>query len=407
MRRSGWPGIAPPGTRPGLGVRLLVALLLGLAPSGAAAPARAADPMGFVRADQWSEAAAAAAGAADPVAVKLVTFYRLLAPQSATPDQISAFMAANPDWPDRALLARRRQQAIVADNDPADVAAQCAQGSITLAETLAHCADALDATGHPEAAADAARRAWAAGLTDPALVPAFLHRWSADLTPTDEWSRFGVLLHTDPAAASAQIRRLPPARQPAARARLALRRNLPNGLALARALPAAERTRPDLVLAEARWLRHADRDADALDLWRRHGFAAERAVPPEQRAAFWTERDILARSLLRDGDAAGAFDVADDTAQTAPSAVANSGFLAGFIALTRLHDPVQAARCFHRLTAVSHAAITVARAQVPGWAGPQPPPGRTRTTRIAPPPPGPPPSTASLPPARWDRTLPQ
>ncbi|MGH7040895.1 MAG: transglycosylase SLT domain-containing protein, partial [Acetobacteraceae bacterium] len=359
-----WLGVIVPGT---VRLRVILPAMILLAAAGTALPARADNPMAFVRANEWAKAAATVAGAADPVARKLVTFYRLLAPGAATPDQISAFMSVNPDWPDQALLARRRQQALVTDDDPADAAAQCAQGPITLPAALAHCADALAATGDKAAAARAARRAWAAGFAAPAQLPAFLHRWSGVFTPDDEWSRFRRLLSAGHAAAAAEIERLAPTRQPAARAWLALQTNAPDAAALVHALPAAARPIPDLVLAQARWLRHAGRDTEALGLWRASGFAAELAVPPGQRGAFGNERAILARTLLADGNAAGAFASANDTAQTAPAAVASAGFLAGFIALTQLHDPALAATCFHRLTTVSRAAITEARAHY--WLG--------------------------------------
>ncbi len=371
MRRMGWPKIAPIGARrrvgmvlPGM-ILLVAAGLLGAVVL--ARPASADNPMGFVRADEWGRAAAAVADAPDPVAGKLVTFYRLLAPGAATPDEIAAFMKVNPDWPDQTLLARRRQEAIVADGDPADAAAQCAAGSITLPAALVRCAAAFAATGHPAAAARAARRAWAGGFADPTAVPAFLVRWSSVLTPGDEWSRFAVLLRGDPAAAAAEIPRLAPPRRAAARAWMALRQNAPDGDALFSALPAAEQAIPDLVLARARWLRRADQETAALAFWRAQGFAAERASPSARRAVFWNERAILARTLLRDGDAAGAFAAADDTAQTASAAAASAGFLSGFIALTALHEPAVAATCFHRLTTVSRAAITEARAHY--WLG--------------------------------------
>jgi soluble lytic murein transglycosylase len=366
MRRIGWPRFAPIGARKRPRHALPAALIL-LGAIALARPARADNPMGFVRADAWGRAAAAVADAPDPVAGKLVTFYRLLDPGAATPDQIAAFMAANPDWPDQGLLALRRQQALVTDEDAGDAAAQCAAGPLTLPAALARCAAAFASTGHPAAAARAARRAWAGGFADPVAVPAFLLRWSAELTPGDEWARFAVLLRRDPAAALAEIPRLTPARRAAARAWIALRQNAADGGALFRALPASERAIQDLVLARARWLRRADRETGALAFWRAHGFAAERAAPPGRRAVFWNERDILARTLLRDGNAAGAFAAADDTMQTVPAAAASAGFLSGFIALTALHEPAVAATCFHRLTTVSRAAITEARAHY--WLG--------------------------------------
>ncbi len=325
--------------------------------------ARAADPMPFVRADAWPQAQAAAAADADPVAAKLVTFYRLLDPGAATPAEIAAFRAANPDWPDQWLLERRRQQALLTDSDPADLARQCRQGPVTLPAALAACADALAEAHHPNAAAAAARQAWARGLTD----PAFAARWSARVTPADSWSRFQRLLRPDPSAARATIPRLAPARRPLARAWLALRQGAPDAQALIRALPAEARATPGLVLDQAVALRRGSDDDAALALWRARGFAAEAAAPAASRAAFWNERDILARDLLAAGNAQAAYTAANDPAQTAPAAIASAGFLSGFIALTALHDPARAAASFHRVTAASHAAITQARGHY--WLG--------------------------------------
>ena len=116
------------------------------------------------------------------------------------------------------------------------------------------------------------------------------------------------------------------------------------------------------MLAHARYLRHADRDADALALWRASGTAAEQAAPAADRAAFWNERNVLARHRLRDGDAAGAYALAAGHAQTAPEQVADAEFLAGFIALRKLDDRAKARPHFARLAAVSKAVITQARA---------------------------------------------
>src|SRR4029077_5410560 len=89
------------------------------------AAAQSGDPIAAIRADRWSDAQLAAASYADPVATKLVTYFRLLAPGAATADEISDFMAQSPDWPSQALLERRRQEAIAAEPDQASALAQC------------------------------------------------------------------------------------------------------------------------------------------------------------------------------------------------------------------------------------------------------------------------------------------
>ena len=337
-------------------IRLLPALLV----LGLAGPAGAAEMPAGASA-HWVEAAKLAEGVADPVAQKLVTYFRLLTPGAASVEEIADFMAQNPDWPNQALLERRRQEAISAQPDIALVVGPCLQGPITLPGTLVRCADALGDVGNLDAAVADATKAWVDGYANPSGLANFLRRWSAALTPADGWDRFRNLAWSDPAAAARQISLLPKPLRPAAKARLALIHDAPDAAALVHALPAAEQEEPGLVLDEARWLRHNHRDADALALWRKRGFAAESA-DETHRSAFSAERNLLARELLKEHDDRGAEEMADDRLVTAPGDVVDTAFLAGFIELTRLHDPAAAAVQFQRLADASKAAITQGRA---------------------------------------------
>jgi soluble lytic murein transglycosylase len=341
--------------------RLLPALLV----LGFAGTAMAADnPM--PGAAHWVEVQKLAEGVADPVAQKLAAYFRMLTPGQASVEEIAAFMAQNPDWPNQALLERRREEAIAAQPDMALVIGPCLQGPITLPGTLVRCAEALGDAGNVEAALADARKAWVEGYADPTGSHQFLKRWSATLTPDDEWDRFRHFAWSDPAAAAQQEPRLAQAMRPTAKAQLALLHDAPDADSLVRALPAAEQDEPGLVLEEARWLRHHQRDHDALALWRERGFAAE-AVDEAHRSAFWVERNLLARELLKDHDDRGAEEMADDRLVSAPGDVVDAAFLAGFITLTRLHDPAAAIVQFHRLAEASKAAITQGRAHY--WLG--------------------------------------
>jgi len=122
-----------------------------------------------------------------------------------------------------------------------------------------------------------------------------------------------------------------------------------------------------MVLDRARWLRHGDRTADALALWRRDGEPAQRDASPDDLPAFWIERNLLARRLLRDGDPAGAYALADRPGQLPPEQALDAEFLAGVVALRRLHDPGEATRHFASLAELSKAAITQGRAHY--WLG--------------------------------------
>jgi len=332
----------------------------------AASPALAqnADPIAAIRADRWVDAQRAAAAYADPVATKLVTYYRLLTPGAATADEITEFITESPDWPNQALLERRRQEAIAVDPDLAATLAQCERNSLTLPATMLYCAEALANAGRNAEAAEQARRAWIAGFADEA---GFLRRWSGSVHPDDHWERFQGLAWSDAAAAARQIPRLDPTHRAAAEARLALQRDAPGAEAQLTALPIALRREPGMMLEHARWLRHADRTADALALWQRAGEAAQADAPAEQLARFWTERNVLARRLLHDGNVAGAYALAAQHGRVTADQALDAEFLAGFIALRRMNDAAAATRHFTTLAGLSQAAITQGRAHY--WLG--------------------------------------
>jgi soluble lytic murein transglycosylase len=337
-----------------------LALLLGVSAPGRSAQAR--DMMALIRDTRWAEARAEAARAADPVVAKLVTYFRLMEPGEATESEISRFMAENPGWPLPGTLAHRRDEAIVADRNSADVLAACATGAVESAAALTRCAEAALAEGEPAKGGDYARRAWVALPGDAAAEQRFLARFGWAISPSEQAQRFDRLAWNDTAAAARQATRLDKPDRPAALVRLALRRDEVVAEAMFAALPPQAQARPELVLELARHLRRTNHDADALAVWQRLGTAAEQAAPGERLSVFGDERNLLARNLLRDGDAEGAFALAAGHAQTAPEQVANAEFLAGFIALRKLNDPVRATQHFLKLAAVSRSVITQARA---------------------------------------------
>ncbi|HTB48259.1 MAG TPA: lytic transglycosylase domain-containing protein [Acetobacteraceae bacterium] len=340
-------------------IRATFALGLLLCPALAGAADPLPNPMIAVRADQWTQAAADAAQYADPVAQKLVTYYRLLAPGAATAQEITDFVTSSPDWPAQALLERRRQEAVAAEPDDAAVLAQCATGTLTLPAARLRCADALANAGHNAEALAEARAAWITFYPD---ADGFPQRWRAMMTPDDQWQRYEALAWTDAAAAARQVPLLDPAHRAAAEARIALQRDDPAAAARLAAVPAELTDDPALMLEQARWLRRANRPAAAVALWQQLGTQAEQAAPPAHRGAFWVERERLARDLLRTGDVHDAYTLVDQPGPIAPGQRLDAEFLAGFIALRLLHEPAAALPHFQALAAASPAAITQGRA---------------------------------------------
>lgn len=349
----------------------LVVLLALLCPSQ---PARAAgqDILAAVGADRWIEADMLAAGSPDPLVRKLVLYFRLLTPGAAGVGELTAFIADNPAWPQQALLDRRLQEATATDPDEPAMLERCQQRSATppqSAVVLLRCADALGRAGRQPEAEQAARAAWVKDV-DPAGELGFIRRWSLSLTADDQWRRFDRLAWTDPglpgSPAARQAVRVHPANRPAAETRLAQRRDDPSAAALAAALPSSARNDPGLILDLAKWHRRAGQDRAALAVWTKEGSAAEAAAPAERRAAFWDERNLLARRMLRNGDPMAAYALASSHRQSGEAAI-DAEFLSGWIALRRLQQPNVAAQHFRTLAGLSRAAITQGRAYY--WIG--------------------------------------
>jgi soluble lytic murein transglycosylase len=314
-------------------------------------------PVLLLRAGDWDGAAQAAQAIGDPVAVKLVTFYRLLSPGQASAAEIAAFAAANPDWPFGYVLDRRRDEALATEPDPATVERLCLARMPALEGALQRCAEVLPQTQ----SAAFIRAAWVAL---PGRTPAeqdFLARWGAALRPRDQRARFDALLGTDRAAAMRQLARLPPADMALGEARLALLTDAPDAASRLAGLAPAQASDPALLLDEAAWLRRAGRTADETALLLGPGAAAE-AADQAIAGRFWAERSRLARDAIQQGDISTAQALAADLNQTAADPATDSAFLAGFIALRLRHDPAAAKPFFARLAAISHAAITQGRA---------------------------------------------
>ncbi len=340
-----------------MGMRRALLLLLLLTPVSSWA-----DDLGTaVRAKNWAAAGVIAGAAADPVAARLVRYLRALSPGAASANDILAAMAEDEGWPQSGVLSRRYAEALLNERDDRVVAEMCQRRVPGAAPALLRCA-ALIAHGEV-----LARRAWLTGIVDAAAEAAFMKRWGAALGLPVQTERFERLAWTETAAPGGSLARqavrLEPAMRGMAEARLALKRDDAAGPALFAALPAAAQADPGLVLELARWYRRANRDGEAAQVWIERGAVAGVAAPVERQAAFWSERNVLIRRLLRARDDKTAYAIA-----ALPTLVnGDSAFLAGWIALRRLGQADLAAAHFRVLGGLSGAAITQGRAQY--WLG--------------------------------------
>ena len=229
---------------------------------------------------------------------------------------------------------------------------QTAEGAMSLAA-------AYQAAGRTSDAANLIRRFWRDQVFELDTQRGILDRFGALLTSDDHVRRADILLYgAQGPAARDMVALLPYDQQAAAQARIALRSNAGNANALYAALTPGQQSSPGVAFERAAYLRRAGLDTLALPLVRQF------ANPPptdEAASAIWRERKQLVVGALKAGDSAGAYAAADAHLKSGSDA-AESEFYAGWIALTRLKRPDDAADHFARIAEIGASPITRGRA---------------------------------------------
>lgn len=298
------------------------------------------------------------AASSGSVSDRLAVWLGLVGSRHASAQEYADFLKTRPVWPRWQLLQLRMQQALAKETDPAVLARLCTQ-TLTYGPALARCATQAGTANSSLSGqlAVQAKQAWMNGNDSAAAATALSAAFPQAITQEASWLRFnreekaGLL-----DAARQTLPYLSAARQKQALARLAFRTNDSGAEAQAAALPASEATEAYLILDHLRWLRTQQRDADAVALWKASGLKAEAAA---HHPAFWRERDALARDLLQAGQNEDALFMANDTTLTGSNKL-DAQFLSGWIALQKLHNPVQA-EVFFKPLADSPALITKSR----------------------------------------------
>ena len=317
-----------------------------------------------LRKDHFEDAARLAARAKSALLGKLVRWsdYTSSHP-SGDFAQITAFIEANPDWPQLALMQRRAEEAITAATPAADVLAWFARHEPVTVDGSMAFAKALAASGQNDRAVELARRSWVDGGFGILQERQFLAAFGDDIRPEDNWRRLDRLLWDKQDGPSQRmLLRVDAGHRQLAQVRLALQDGRSNVESMIAALPPALRDDPGLIYDRVRWRRMKDMDEEAIDLL---AHPARNQVRPD---LWWQERSILARRALQKGMVSRAYQVAADSGlERGSSQFADSQFLAGWIALRYLDDKETAAGHFQQLW--DSVTSTMSKARGAYWAG--------------------------------------
>ncbi|HYC05521.1 MAG TPA: lytic transglycosylase domain-containing protein [Azospirillaceae bacterium] len=274
---------------------------------------------------------------------------------------LTAFLAANPDWPNQAAIRRNAENRMPSLPAPEVLAWFEKYPPLTTGGLFRH-VDALLAAGQSEKALAMVRDRYVNGALGPQEERDFRAQYVSLLRPQDHWARLDRLVWDgDEAGARRLMPLVDPGRQALAQARLALANEAGGAEGLLNRVPAELQTDPGLLYERTRWRRKRDMDAAALDILLKPPATLGRAE------AWWTEQHIMARRLIERGDHERAYRVAAAHAVKEGLGFAQAEFLAGWLSLRFLKKPQQALEHFTKLYEGSGSPISKSRGAY--WAG--------------------------------------
>ncbi len=310
----------------------------------------------------------------DPTARKLVDWH-LLRAGAGTGREIRAFLAANPDWPNRDLLTQRAEEYVFMTGGSAkDIKAFFADQEPKTAIGLAALASAHLAEQDEDGAYRLASKAWRTGDIPASLENGFVDRFGRLLKAEDHQWRLDRLLMDDQRwegdrkDRAALVRRVIPflsePERAKANARLAVFLRAPDAGKLMAALPADAAINPKadwgFAFNLAQWHRRSGRIADARQILLDAPTDPSVAVSLDD---WWEERRLAAYEALKSGDAKAAYALVKDAgAPLGVKARKDASFTAGWLALRHLADSTAAEVHFKDLEAAADGPQSRARA---------------------------------------------
>jgi soluble lytic murein transglycosylase len=366
--RSTLPPTHPPArSRPAGWRPALAGILLGLAVLAAPAKAGAEtvlDVLRAVEAGHFSWARAKADDAGGPLLRDYVV-WRELRDGKPLPafERFQAFLAEEPDWPSAGRIQRRAEEAMDSTLPDQEVLAFFAGHDPVTRQGRTRLALALLDQGDRANAARIAGLAWVDGRFSAGEEQYFLVRLGELITPEQQRARLDALLAAGSRdEARRQAKRLDQGRRRLAEARILLQSDSSGIDRAVAAVPDALKADPGLTLDRIARARRDGRDARAREL-----LLLIRSAD-EQPAAWWRERHIQIRDRIDAGAYKEAYRlaVAHRQPEDHPS-FADAEWLAGWLALSFLDQPKDAAAHFQKMTDAVGSPISLARGAY--WTG--------------------------------------
>ncbi len=322
----------------------------------------------LVRKNRQDEATNIESTISDPLARKLVEWIILRSEDGSNDfSRYAAFIAANPSWPNIAILRRRAEAVMWQERtDPrAVVAFFKADPPLTVKGHFA-LARALLAQGDQAGAQAVVRETWRKDGFSGDLEAQARDAFAGLITAADDQARMNARFDVeDDDAGLRAAHHLDATALAVAKARAAVINQSGNAKALLEAVPESARHDPGYILSRVQWLRRANKIAEAAQWMTAAPHDPARLGDTDQ---WWVERRLVSRKLLDLGEYRLAYEVANGAAPPVnENRRAEAQFTAGWIALRFLREPAAALAHFARIADGVTNPITLGRAYY--WQG--------------------------------------
>lgn len=298
---------------------------------------------------QWNDAQSFAEQTRNPLLRKIVAWAYLRDPgPHANFNQRTAFIAANPGWPQPIDLRRLAEDTIDSSTSPDALIAWFDKNPPIQTSGKAAYATALVSRGRTADAHKLARDVWMAGFFDKNDEDAFLRAFGGLLTPDDHWARLDRILYDEQTTAAGRMMgRVTPDQARIARTRIAFINGASNAEAMLRELPADLQGDTGLLYNRLKWRYARDKSDAIFDL------VPKGTVPGPRPDLWWRQRSDLVRDALARGRITEAYSIARNHGATDSTNVADAEFLAGWISLRFLKDGETALPHFQKIYDIS------------------------------------------------------
>ncbi|MFA5040654.1 MAG: lytic transglycosylase domain-containing protein [Bdellovibrionales bacterium] len=304
-----------------------------------------------------------AARGSDPILNKVLRGYAMALPRNNyTFNQLSSFIASNPNWPGLKGIQISAEQKIPDEVSPSQIIAWFSQRPPVTLSGFYRYVDALDQSGFADNAQKAVRARWIEGDFTSSEQTAFYARFGSILSEADTWARVDRLLWKNEKNLARRL--FPYLNEPhktlaEVRLDLAGRRYLSQE-ALSR-VPSDAENDPGLMYQQLRLYVKNDENDDAYEI------LLNAPVDLGNPEMWWEQRHIMVRRAIEDRDYSLAYRLASRHGQTNPSTLVQAEFLGGWLALRFLDKPSDALRHFQNL--YDHASTPISRARGSYWMG--------------------------------------